>query len=103
MDLGIKGKLALVSGSTQGIGYAAAKLLLQEEARVIINGRNTQTLERALSELRQHGTVHGIAADLSTSAGAQHLLEAAREIGGVDILVNNVGYFEVKPFAEISD
>jgi NAD(P)-dependent dehydrogenase (short-subunit alcohol dehydrogenase family) len=57
MDLGIAGKLALVSGSTQGIGYATAKLLLEEGASVIINGRNTETLERALSELRRHGTV----------------------------------------------
>ena len=103
MDFGIDGKLALVSGSTQGIGYASAKLLLQEGARVIINGRSAETLERAVSELRREGSVYGIAADLSTAAGAQHLLDAAREIGAVDVLVNNVGYFEVKPFAEISD
>jgi NAD(P)-dependent dehydrogenase (short-subunit alcohol dehydrogenase family) len=103
MDLGIKGKLALVSGSTQGIGYATAKLLLQEGARVIINGRSAKTLARAMSELQQHGSVHGIAADLSTAAGARLLLDAAREIGAVDILINNVGYFEVKPFTEISD
>jgi NAD(P)-dependent dehydrogenase (short-subunit alcohol dehydrogenase family) len=103
MDFGIDGKLALVSGSTQGIGYATAKLLLQEGARVIINGRSTDMLERARSELRSHGTVHGIAADLSSGAGAERLLEAAREIGPVDILVNNVGYFEVKPFTEITD
>jgi NAD(P)-dependent dehydrogenase (short-subunit alcohol dehydrogenase family) len=103
MDLGIAGKLALVSGSTQGIGYATAKLLLEEGASVIINGRNTETLERALSALRRHGTVYGFAADLSSAAGAQRLLEAAREVGAIDILVNNVGYFEVKPFTEISD
>ena len=103
MELGIDGKLALVSGSTQGIGYATAKLLLQEGAHVIINGRGAATLERAESELRTHGRVHAIAADLSTAAGAQRLLDAARKIGEVDILVNNVGYFEVKPFVEISD
>lgn len=103
MDLGIEGKLALVSGSTQGIGYASAKLLLQEGARVIINGRSDQMLARALNELRRHGTVHGIAADLSTGPGAQRLLDGAREIGNVDILVNNVGYFEVRPFTQISD
>jgi len=103
MDLAIDGKLALVSGSTQGIGYATAKLLLDEGARVIINGRSSEMLERAQGELRPHGTVHGIAADLSTAAGVERVLEAAREIGPVDILVNNVGYFEVKPFAEITD
>ena len=103
MDLGIAGKLALVSGSTQGIGYATAKLLLEEGASVIINGRSSGTLERAVSELRQHGAVYGIAADLSSGAGAQRLLEGAREVGAIDILVNNVGYFEVKPFTEISD
>jgi NAD(P)-dependent dehydrogenase (short-subunit alcohol dehydrogenase family) len=103
MDLGIAGKLALVSGSTQGIGYATAKLLLEEGVSVIINGRNTETLERALNELRRHGTVYGFAADLSSAAGAQRLLEAAGEVGAIDILVNNVGYFEVKPFTDISD
>jgi NAD(P)-dependent dehydrogenase (short-subunit alcohol dehydrogenase family) len=103
MDFGIAGKLALVSGSTQGIGYATAKLLLEEGASVIINGRGAATLERALSALRPHGTVYGIAADLSRAAGAQRLLEAARDLGDIDILVNNVGYFEVKPFTEISD
>jgi NAD(P)-dependent dehydrogenase (short-subunit alcohol dehydrogenase family) len=103
MDLGIAGKLALVSGSTQGIGYATAKLLLEEGASVIINGRGAATLERALSALQPHGTVYGIAADLSSAAGAQRLLEAARDLGDIDILVNNVGYFEVKPFTEISD
>ena len=84
MDLGIESKLALVSGSTQGIGYATAKLLLEEGARVMINGRSAETLERAMGELRRHGTVYGIAADLSTGAGAQRLLDAAREIGAVD-------------------
>jgi NAD(P)-dependent dehydrogenase (short-subunit alcohol dehydrogenase family) len=103
LDLGIDGKLALVSGSTQGIGYATAKLLLREGARVIINGRSAGTLERATSELRQYGTVHPVAADLSTAAGAQRLLEVAGDIGAIDILVNNVGYFEVKAFTQVTD
>jgi NAD(P)-dependent dehydrogenase (short-subunit alcohol dehydrogenase family) len=103
MDLGIDGKLALVSGSTQGIGYAIAKLLLREGARVIVNGRSANTLERAIGELQSHGTVHGIVADLSTAAGAQRLLDAARDIGAIDILVNNVGSFEVKAFSKLTD
>ncbi len=103
MDLGIKGRLALVSGSSQGIGYATAKLLLEEGARVIINGRNANALERARTKLRPLGEVHAVPADLSTADGAQALLAAAQKIGAVDILVNNVGYFEVKPFAEVTD
>ena len=103
MDLEIKGKLALVTGSTMGIGRAVVVALAAEGARVIVNGRNEATVMDAVSALSRHGAAHGIAADLATAAGARKVLDAAAGIGPVDILVNNVGFFEVKDFTALSD
>ena len=77
MDLGIKGKLALVTGSTMGIGRAIAEALAAEGARVIVNGRNEATVKDTVAALSRHGAAHGIAADLATAAGAQKVLDAA--------------------------
>ena len=98
MDLGLAGKKAFVSGSTQGIGYAIARALLDEGAEVIINGRDETTVQSAVRALG--GAASGIAADLG-DRDAVHKL--ADELGEVDILVNNVGLFEVKPFADLTD
>ncbi len=103
MDLGLKGKLALVTGSTLGIGRAIAASLVAEGARVIVNGRREKAVGEAVAALSKGGEAHGITADLMTAEGARKVADAAVKIGPVDILVNNVGYFEVKPFAEISD
>jgi NAD(P)-dependent dehydrogenase (short-subunit alcohol dehydrogenase family) len=103
MDLKIKGRLALVTGSTMGIGRAIAETLAAEGARVIVNGRNEAAVKDTVAALSRHGTAHGIAADLATAAGAQKVADKSAGIGPVDILVNNVGFFEVKEFAEISD
>ena len=103
MDLGIKGRLALVTGSTKGIGRAIAETLAAEGARVIINGRNETAVKDAVAALSRRGQAHGVVADLATAAGARKVTDAAAAIGPVDILVNNVGYFEVKEFAGISD
>ena len=103
MDLQIRNKLALVSGSTYGIGYAIARELAREGARVIVNGRTQPSVDAAVRSLAGHGEVTGIAADLSTADGAQSLVAASARAGAIDILVNNVGYFEVKPFTEIAD
>jgi NAD(P)-dependent dehydrogenase (short-subunit alcohol dehydrogenase family) len=103
MDLGIAGKCALVTGSTQGIGRAIAEALVAEGARVIVNARSEAAVKGTAAELSRHGVAHGIAADLSTAAGAQTLLTEAAKLGPIDILVNNVGYFEVKKFADIAD
>ena len=103
MDLELNNRLALVTGSTQGIGRAIAQGLLAEGARVIVNGRDAGRVAQTVRALSATGEVHGVAADLATAAGAQQVLDAAAGIGPVDILVNNVGYFEVKPFREITD
>ncbi|HSC94755.1 MAG TPA: SDR family oxidoreductase [Burkholderiales bacterium] len=103
MDLKIKGRRALVTGSTMGIGRAVAETLAAEGVQVIVNGRNEATVNDAVAALSRRGTAHGIAADLSTAAGARNVVDALAKIGPVDILVNNVGFFEVKDFADISD
>jgi NAD(P)-dependent dehydrogenase (short-subunit alcohol dehydrogenase family) len=103
MDLKIKGKLALVTGSTLGIGRAIAEALVAEGARVIVNGRKESAVKEAVATLSRRGEAHGIAADLMTAEGAKKVVDAAGKIGAVDILVNNVGYFEVKQFADITD
>jgi NAD(P)-dependent dehydrogenase (short-subunit alcohol dehydrogenase family) len=97
MDLQLCGKTALVSGSTAGIGLAIAQTLTKEGASVIVNGR---TEERVRAAVKASGAAHGIAADLGTEAGARQVIA---EFPQVDILVNNLGIFEPKPFAEITD
>ncbi len=103
MDLGLSGKRAFVSGSTAGIGFAIAEALAAEGATVVINGRTQQRVDTALEQLRAKrlpGKLEGVAADLGTEAGTRALLQALPE---VDILVNNLGIFEPKPFLEIPD
>jgi NAD(P)-dependent dehydrogenase (short-subunit alcohol dehydrogenase family) len=92
-----------VTGSTQGIGRAIADSLAAEGARVIVNGRSEDAVRKTVAALSRVGDARGVAADLATAQGAGRLLDAAAAIGAVDILVNNVGYFEVKPFGDISD
>jgi NAD(P)-dependent dehydrogenase (short-subunit alcohol dehydrogenase family) len=103
MDLGLQGKTAVVSGSTAGIGLAIAAALAAEGAAVVINGRSEARVEAALDQLRESvpdARVRGVAADLGTAAGVETLLNAAPE---ADILINNLGIFEVKAFADITD
>ena len=103
MDLKIAGKTALVTGSTAGIGFAIAKTLAENGARVIVNGRTRASVDQAIAKLSERvssNLLQGCAADLSNAAGVQKLLDTH---GDVDILVNNLGIFDVVPFAEISD
>jgi NAD(P)-dependent dehydrogenase (short-subunit alcohol dehydrogenase family) len=99
MDLHLKGKIALVTASTAGIGFAIAKTLATEGAKVIVNGRTQQRVDGALAQL-DGLDVAGLAADLATAGGAE--LAVAR-YPDVDILVNNLGIFEPKPFEQIED
>jgi NAD(P)-dependent dehydrogenase (short-subunit alcohol dehydrogenase family) len=102
MDLQLKSKLALVSGSTAGIGLAIATELAREGARVIINGRSQPSVDEAVTKLASASgnSIHGFAGDLSMVTAAEDL---ARQHPDVEILVNNLGIFEPKPFEEIPD
>ena len=103
MDLKLTGKTALVTGSTAGIGFGIARRLLQEGASVVINGRTKARINSALDQLRgaiPDCTVQGCAADFADAAAVQHLLD---DHDSIDILINNVGIFSPKPFAEITD
>ena len=103
MDFGLKGKSAVVSGSTAGIGFAIAAALAAEGARVIVNGRTEARVATALQNLRRlvnDADVRGVSADLGTAQGVSAFLQQIRE---ADILVNNLGIFEIKPFLEIPD
>ena len=103
MNLGLQGKLAVVSGSTAGIGFAIAATLAQEGARVVINGRTEARVTAAVEKIRQRtkgAELIGVAADLGTAAGVTSFVKQVPE---TDILVNNLGIFEVKPFLEIPD
>lgn len=103
MNLQLAGKIALVTGSTQGIGLAIAQTLLAEGATVIVNGRRDALVRQTVRALSAQGVAHGVAADLSTPEGARSVAQAAEAIGPLDILVNNAGRFEVRPFGDISD
>ncbi|MEA3108799.1 MAG: hypothetical protein QOI88_3404 [Gammaproteobacteria bacterium] len=102
MDLQLADKTALITGSTAGIGLEIARTLAVEGASVILSGRNQEKLERALASIRASGgaDVRGVLADPATAEGADTLLRA---VPHVDILVNNLGIYEIKSFADISD
>ncbi len=103
MDLGLNGKVAVVTGSTAGIGFAIASTLAAEGAQVIVNGRTQARVDAAVEKIRGQFAktdVRGVAADLSSAEGVQAF---TKEVADADVLVNNLGIFEPKPFAEIPD
>lgn len=102
MDLQLKDKTAFISGSTAGIGFATAKRLAIEGAQVIINGRSQQSVDEAVAELKQTGNknISGIVADFANVDDINRLIS---ELPNIDILINNTGIFEPKPFTEIPD
>jgi len=101
MDLGLKGKIAVVTGSTAGIGFAIANTLAAEGARVIVNGRTQGRVDSAIEKIRQETSkadVRGVAADLGSADGVKAF---AKQVPEADILINNLGIFEPKPFADV--
>lgn len=103
MKIDLRGKTAIITGSTEGIGEASAIGLAQAGASVVLNGRKQETLDQAVADLKAKlpgATVRAVVADLGTAAGCAALVEAVPE---TDILVNNVGIYGPKPFFDISD
>ena len=97
MDLQLKGKTAIVTGGSAGIGLAITKALAVEGVTVTVPGRSKEKLDKALEGI---ANVRGIVADPGTAEGAKALIE---QVPDIDILVNNLGIYEPKPFAEITD
>ncbi len=103
MDFELTEKLALVSGSSKGIGLAIATGLAREGARVIVNGRSQKSVDEALAKIRDgapEAKLESFAGDLTDAAVVEKLVA---QFPAVDILVNNLGIFEPKPFEEIPD
>ncbi len=103
MNLQLQGQHALVTGSTAGIGFAIAKALAAEGATVTINGRSEASVGQALQKLQAllpEASLRGVAADAATAKGCEQLTAGGPP---VDILVNNMGIFDPKPFEDIPD
>jgi len=103
VDLKLTDKVVLVTGSTAGIGFAIARSLASEGAHVYLNGRTQERVDRVVAAILSQaaaGKVDGIASDFSSAAGAETVIA---KLPNVDVLVNNVGIFEPKPFAKIPD
>ncbi|BDY03681.1 SDR family oxidoreductase [Ferrimonas sp. YFM] len=107
MQLQLENKRVLVTGSTAGIGRAIAEAYLAEGAEVIIHGRDQQRCDQLAVEIADKmsavGRVFAVAGDLSDAEQTQALLAQCEQLGGIDILVNNTGIFEVKAFEAITD
>ena len=103
MDLGLTSRTVLVTGSTAGIGYAAARRFADEGARVLLNGRTAERVTLAVSSLRAEypkASIDGVAADVGTAAGCQAIVT---QFPDVDVLVNNAGVFAPRAFEDIPD
>ncbi|WP_260706171.1 SDR family NAD(P)-dependent oxidoreductase [Edaphobacter flagellatus] len=97
MDLQLKGKTAIVTGGSAGIGLAITKALAAEGVTVTVPGRSKEKLDKALAGI---SNVKGVVADPGTAEGAASLIQ---QVPDTDILINNLGIYEPKPFAEITD
>jgi 3-oxoacyl-[acyl-carrier protein] reductase len=101
MDLGLRDKICIVTGSTGGIGLETARLLASEGAQVVVSGRDSDRVEEARRETK---AALGVVCDLGEPAAPEALVtEAVAELGGLDCLVNNVGVAYQRSFEEVSD
>ena len=105
MDLHLKGRVALVTGGSQGIGKAVAAMLAQEGASVVIAARGTELLEKVAAEVRASGgKIHAVAADVSQAADCERLVaETIKTFGRLDILVNNAGTSATGELESVTD
>src|SRR5437588_4264991 len=103
MNIDLQGKTAVVTASTAGIGFAIARGLAESGAHVVVNGRTEQRVSKAIGQIRDkvpQAQLRGVAADLGTTTGIAALLQ---HVPAADILVNNLGIVDLKPFFEITD
>jgi NAD(P)-dependent dehydrogenase (short-subunit alcohol dehydrogenase family) len=109
MDLGLNGKVALITGGSEGIGKAAAEVLAEEGAHVVIVARRKEVLEAAAANIRaksgsKGGSVLAIAADVTDPQAVERFVEeAVARFGRLDIIVNNAGTSSAKPFQSATD
>jgi len=106
MDLGIKGRVAIVTGGSRGIGRETARQFLEEGARVMISGRNAETLEKTRAELARQtgGEIKCVVADMVKEADIKKLVdETVKQFGTVDILINNAGQMYSGRYAVMTD
>jgi NAD(P)-dependent dehydrogenase (short-subunit alcohol dehydrogenase family) len=103
MDLGLKGRLAVVTGSTKGIGHAVAGCLLDEGAAVFVHGSSEATVADAVGRLEGRGEVYGVAGDLSDPAAPAAIAERVAAVGRPDVLVNNAAVYRVQSYFDLAD
>ena len=105
MDLGLKGKIAVITGGSDGIGRATAVVLAREGAKVVICARGKEKLDQTVAEIRKEGgEVLAVQADVTSDADVNRLFdETIKQYGGVDLLLNNAGLSQRGKFLEIDD
>lgn len=104
MEMGLKGKVVVITGASQGIGKTCAQALAKEGCNVAICGRRKDVLEKAVEEIKTEGTeVLGVQADVAKAEDIANLVaKTIEKFGRIDILVNNAGFFPIKMFEEMS-